>query len=31
MPETNGAHEPDPAVQYLPFDDRAELATGGQK
>jgi len=25
-PETNGANAPDPAVQYLPFDDRAALA-----
>jgi subfamily B ATP-binding cassette protein MsbA len=31
MPEANGVQEPDPAVRYLPFDDRAELATGGQK
>jgi ATP-binding cassette, subfamily B, bacterial MsbA len=31
MPEANGVHEPDPAVQYLPFDARAALATGGQK
>jgi subfamily B ATP-binding cassette protein MsbA len=29
MPEANGVSEPDPAVQYLPFDDRATLATGG--
>ncbi len=26
MPESNGVHVPDPAVQYLPFDDRAALA-----
>jgi ATP-binding cassette, subfamily B, bacterial MsbA len=26
-PETTGIHEPDPAVQYLPFDERAALAT----
>ncbi|MGB7743096.1 MAG: ATP-binding cassette domain-containing protein, partial [Terracidiphilus sp.] len=31
MPETNGVHEPDPAAQYLPFDARAAVATGGQK
>ncbi|HTZ89100.1 MAG TPA: hypothetical protein VMA71_02090, partial [Alloacidobacterium sp.] len=31
MPETNGMAEPDPAVQYLPFDGRAAVATGGQK
>jgi ATP-binding cassette, subfamily B, bacterial MsbA len=30
-PETNGVHEPDPAVQYLPFDARAAVAAGGQK
>jgi len=29
MPDANGVPEPDPAVQYLPFDDRATLATGG--
>jgi ATP-binding cassette, subfamily B, bacterial MsbA len=29
MPESNGVAEHDPAVQYLPFDDRATLATGG--
>jgi ATP-binding cassette, subfamily B, bacterial MsbA len=28
MPESNGIPEPDPAVQYLPFDDRATLARG---
>jgi len=31
MPESNGVHATDPAVQYLPFDDRAALATGGQE
>ena len=31
MPESNGVHASDPAVQYLPFDDRAALATGGQE
>jgi subfamily B ATP-binding cassette protein MsbA len=31
LPEANGVHPVDSAVQYLPFDDRAALATGGQE
>jgi ATP-binding cassette, subfamily B, bacterial MsbA len=34
MPEmngSNGTHAPDPAVQYLPFDARAAMATGTQE
>jgi ATP-binding cassette, subfamily B, bacterial MsbA len=29
--ETNGIHAPDPAVQYLPFDDAAHVAAGAQE
>ncbi len=31
MPETPEAETPDPAALYLPFDERAALATGGQE
>ena len=30
LPEANGNHAADPAVQYLPFDDRAAFVRGGQ-
>jgi ATP-binding cassette, subfamily B, bacterial MsbA len=31
MAETNGSHVPDPAAQYLPFDDAAHVAAGAQE
>jgi ATP-binding cassette, subfamily B, bacterial MsbA len=31
MPESNGMHVPDPAAQYLPFDDPAHVTAGAQE